>query len=65
MISVPAVYYAHLASNRARSHENVSYAEQVKEASGEKTSPAMKSTEAPKLLPMDETNRIAFTMWYI
>ena len=61
----PAVYYAHLASNRARAHENVGFDEQVKQASGHTSSDEKLPTEAPPLLKMDPGNQIQFGMWYI
>jgi eukaryotic translation initiation factor 2C len=66
---VPAVYYAHLASNRARSHEN------VPASSGPRSGPGIKQNrpppteppkaEAPQLLPIFDKDRLAFKMWYI
>ena len=68
-ILVPAVYYAHLASNRARSHEN------VPASSGPRSGPGIKQNrpppteppkaEAPQLLPIFDKDRLAFKMWYI
>ncbi|KAL2014266.1 hypothetical protein VTN00DRAFT_1791 [Thermoascus crustaceus] len=65
----PAVYYAHLVSNRARHHEN------VPASSGPQSGPEIKltnpkqkkkSTVTPTLLPIHSTtNRLAFVMWYI
>ncbi|KAI1111144.1 Piwi domain-containing protein [Nemania sp. NC0429] len=77
----PAVYYAHVASNRARAHENV-HSSQRESAGGKEGHPTAKhssereqeggSGEAPPLLPMSHTgipaDRIAFmnlTMWYM
>lgn len=65
---VPAVYYAHLVSNRARSHED------VPASSGPQSGPEVKLTNPkPKdkqvdarLLPIHGTsNRLPFGMWYI
>ena len=61
----PAVYYAHLASNRARAHENVGYKDQVKKASGDTSSEEKAKTEVIPLIPMENTNRIRFSMWFI
>lgn len=62
----PAVYYAHLASNRARAHEPAGWEELLKKASGETSSDEKKKeSEGPKLMEMDPTNRMRFGMWYI
>lgn len=66
----PAVYYAHLASNRARAHENIAA------DAGPQTGPGIKlthtssddkpETEAKPLMPLhDNVNKIQFGMWYI
>ncbi|EEH20043.2 hypothetical protein PABG_02302 [Paracoccidioides brasiliensis Pb03] len=66
----PAVYYAHLVSNRARSHEN------VPTSSGPRSGPDVKQgqkpspSEPPKsegrpLLPMAAGGDLALKMWYI
>lgn len=66
----PAVYYAHLASNRARSHENISETERQIRDQGDPS----KSTSDPKkqdpeeakpLIPMDNKDMIDFSMWFI
>lgn len=59
------MYYAHLASNRARAHENMGYDVQVKKASGDDSSSEKEATEAPKLLPIDPQGGAQFTMWFI
>ncbi|KAM0239003.1 hypothetical protein ACHAP5_008441 [Fusarium lateritium] len=60
----PAVYYAHLASNRARAHENIATSEgfrigpkghevaREKQARGVSTGAPNRSAEAPSLLPL-------------
>ncbi|PLN80024.1 eukaryotic translation initiation factor 2c [Aspergillus taichungensis] len=64
----PAVYYAHLISNRARPHED------VPASSGPQSGPEVKLTNPkpknkavdPRLLPIHGTsNRLPFGMWYI
>ncbi|KAI0377243.1 Piwi-domain-containing protein [Hypomontagnella monticulosa] len=77
----PAVYYAHLASNRARSHENIA-SKQKELGMGKSGHPVAKTSEeiyeeehemtAPPLLPMSNnvstTEMIKFintTMWYV
>ncbi|KAL1857831.1 Protein argonaute [Paecilomyces lecythidis] len=65
----PAVYYAHLISNRARHHEN------VPASSGPQSGPHIKLNNPKpkkpqqlekKLLPIHaSSNRLAFGMWYI
>ena len=70
--AVPAVYYAHLASNRARAHEDISSSlgphtnkEEQKMKLQSANSSEKPPTEFPPLLPMDNANGIQFTMWYI
>ncbi|KAL9611550.1 MAG: hypothetical protein Q9204_009013, partial [Flavoplaca sp. TL-2023a] len=50
----PAVYYAHLASNRARSHEDIAEPERRIRDAGDpsKSSSGKPGDEAPPLLPM-------------
>ncbi|KAG5287396.1 eukaryotic translation initiation factor 2c [Histoplasma capsulatum G186AR] len=66
----PAVYYAHLASNRARAHEN------IPASSGPRSGPQVKQGQNPppaepprsegrQLLPIGEGDRLALKMWYI
>ncbi|PWY92461.1 eukaryotic translation initiation factor 2c [Aspergillus heteromorphus CBS 117.55] len=65
----PAIYYAHLISNRARSHED------VPASSGPQSGAIIKLTNPkPKNRPVDPTllpifgknhNRLPFTMWFI
>ncbi|DAA78333.1 TPA_exp: Uncharacterized protein A8136_4309 [Trichophyton benhamiae CBS 112371] len=64
----PAVYYAHLASARARSHED------VPASSGPQSGPGVKQgqvrqgpreSDTPQLLPMPNNDRIGFKVWYI
>ncbi|QVM08605.1 hypothetical protein D8B26_003290 [Coccidioides posadasii str. Silveira] len=65
----PAVYYAHIASNRARSHENVPASSGPRSGPGIKLNnpppPGPKPSEAPRLLAMPSVDRLAFNMWYI
>ena len=67
---VPAVYYAHLASNRARSHENIPSSagpHTSEEAMNKKstTSSDKPPTEEKPLIPMMNTTKIQSSMWYI
>ena len=68
---VPAVYYAHLASNRARSHEDIPasagphLSDEILKAQKSTTSSEKPPTEEKPLLVMDEINRIPYGMWYI
>ncbi|KKZ62495.1 hypothetical protein EMCG_03108 [[Emmonsia] crescens] len=66
----PAVYYAHLASNRARSHEN------IPASSGPRSGPQIRQGQNPppaeppksegrQLIPIAEGDRLALKMWYI
>lgn len=65
----PAVYYAHLASNRARAHENKpTIANGKKEtAVGKKTTVSSDKppTEIPPLIDMNDQLLIKRSMWYI
>lgn len=66
----PAVYYAHLASNRAKAHENVSATQGPQGGAGFKqnqppSSDTPRSSEVPDLIAMNEGTRIRYTMWYI
>ena len=65
----PAVYYAHLASNRARAHEDIRSSEGPQSGPGYKQnappSSATPASETEPLMPMYNANGIAFTMWYI
>ncbi|KAI9724962.1 MAG: hypothetical protein M1812_000238 [Candelaria pacifica] len=69
----PAVYYAHLASNRARSHENVPASSgprtgpPPKPKSPEKsaTDPEKPPTESVPLLQIENTLHLREGMWYI
>ena len=59
----PAVYYAHLASNRGRVHEDIDA-----KTARERQYKVVKQTQGsePKpLLPMPNEGRIHWTMWYI
>ncbi|CAL8577970.1 Protein argonaute, variant 2 [Xanthoria parietina] len=62
----PAVYYAHLASNRARSHEDIAEPlRKIRDAgnpSGEKSGP---TDETKPLLPMVGRSGLPWGMWYI
>jgi len=69
----PAVYYAHLASNRARSHENKPAVSSGKKETTEKTTEKAKTTtssdktptEIPPLINMNNQLGIEYSMWYI
>ena len=65
----PAVYYAHLASNRAKAHEDVAASE------GPQGGPGFKQNQPPSdeppesevkpLIPLFNVDNIQYTMWYI
>ncbi|KAI9707546.1 MAG: hypothetical protein M1836_000507 [Candelina mexicana] len=70
----PAVYYAHLASNRARSHENIPAssgprtgppAKAAKSAEKSATSSEKPPTESVPLLPVENSTNLRVGMWYI
>ena len=61
----PAVYYAHLASNRAAAHENKSQDAIVKEKSHPTPNSDPKDTEVAPLMPMLNATGIRWGMWYI
>lgn len=66
----PAVYYAHLASNRAKAHENIPATAGPQGGAGYKqnlqaSSDTPRSSEVPDLIAMNEANRIRYGMWYI
>jgi eukaryotic translation initiation factor 2C len=66
----PAVYYAHLASNRAKAHENIPSSEGPQGGPGFKQNqPAPESdvseSEVRPLMAMFPVNGIQFAMWYI
>lgn len=65
----PAVYYAHLASTRARSHEDIPSSEGPQGGAGYKqnvpSDPDSRGSEPKQLIPMYNANGIAFAMWYI
>lgn len=68
----PAVYYAHLASNRAKAHENIPASAGLQGGAGFKqnqsnSSDTPRSSDAPKLLDMANASNpaIRFSMWYI
>lgn len=66
----PAVYYAHLASNRAKAHENIPSSEGPQGGPGFKQNqPAASSdvseSEVRPLMAMFPVNNIQFAMWYI
>ena len=69
----PAVYYAHLAAARAVSHINDGMQSQFERMEYERelrkrrdpTAISEEPTAPPPLRPMDPTNRIEFSMWYI
>lgn len=63
----PAVYYAHLASNRARSHENINEMERKKR---DHDDPSRSTSDRPReeakaLIEMNKTDRIQFGMWFV
>lgn len=69
-VKVPAVYYAHLASNRARAHENIPSSagpHTSEEAMNKKstTSSEKPPTEEKPLIPMCDITKIQTSMWYI
>lgn len=66
----PAVYYAHLASNRAKAHEEVHATEGPQGGAGFKQNAPSRSSEpsdseAKPLMPLFNVNGIMFAMWYI
>ena len=65
----PAVYYAHLASNRARAHEDIESSQGPQGGAGFKqntrSSDSPPDSEAKPLLKMFNANGIEFAMWYI
>ena len=66
----PAVYYAHLASIRAKSHENIAASEGPTGGPGfkmttKKTTDAPPPTEVKPLIPLFQQTGIHHSMWYI
>lgn len=67
----PAVYYAHLASNRAKAHEDIPATAGPQGGAGYKQGQAQprssepSDTEAKPLIPMHNVNNIMTAMWYI
>lgn len=65
----PAVYYAHLASNRARAHEDIPATEGPRSGAGFKQNAPTPSdppaSESKPLMPLFNANGIVFAMWYI
>ena len=65
----PAVYYAHLASNRAKAHEEISSSEGPQGGAGYKQNVQGSSepgdSETKPLMPLFNANGIVFAMWYI
>jgi eukaryotic translation initiation factor 2C len=65
----PAVYYAHLASNRARAHEDIASSEGPQGGPGFKQNQSKSSdpenSETQPLMPMFNANGITTAMWYI
>lgn len=65
----PAVYYAHLASNRARAHEDIAESQRRERDLGDpskSTSKEKLSAEQVKpLMLIPEINKMRYAMWYI
>lgn len=66
----PAVYYAHLASNRAKAHEDVPSTAGPQGGAGYKAQAPSRSSEpsdseVPPLIPLFNASGIIFSMWYI
>ncbi|KAL8971351.1 MAG: hypothetical protein Q9183_001092 [Haloplaca sp. 2 TL-2023] len=62
----PAVYYAHLASNRARAHENITEgARKLRDSGPTRSTSEMPPDEAKPLLEIINRVGLAWTMWYI
>ncbi|KAJ4516711.1 Protein argonaute [Exophiala dermatitidis] len=66
----PAVYYAHLASNRAKAHEDITATQGPQGGAGYKAKAPVKTeqpsdTETKKLMPLFNGTQIKFAMWYI
>ncbi|KAL8996468.1 MAG: hypothetical protein Q9169_004018 [Polycauliona sp. 2 TL-2023] len=63
----PAVYYAHLASNRARAHEDIHAEDRRLRDAGDpsKSSSGRPVEEAAPLLPMIDKSGLTWGMWYI
>lgn len=63
---VPAVYYAHLASNRARAHEDISEtARKLRDSGPPKSTSEHPVDEAKPLLEMINRIGMRWGMWYI
>ncbi len=66
----PAVYYAHLASNRAKAHEDIAASAGPQGGAGFKQKAPSRSSEPSEsevkpLMPLFNVNGIVFAMWYI
>ena len=66
----PAVYYAHIASNRAKAHEDLPAAQGPQGGAGYKQQSQSRSSEpsdseVKPLMPLFNVNGIVFAMWYI
>ncbi|KEF61906.1 uncharacterized protein A1O9_03478 [Exophiala aquamarina CBS 119918] len=67
----PAVYYAHIASNRAKAHEDIASSQGPQtgpgfkqgQAGGRSSEPS--DSEVKPLMPLFNANGIVFAMWYI
>ena len=62
------MYYAHLASNRARHHENVwssSASQTLDKKKPSVPSSDLKDVEVPQLLPMPTNGGFNLSMWYV
>ena len=66
--TVPAIYYAHLASHRARSHIDKSHDRLQREKEWAKAglvSSEQRETETKPLITMANQTGIRYSMWYI
>ena len=59
------MYYAHLASQRARPHQNIGYNEQVAESAGQSSSDKPETETKPLMDFHDGPDKSQFGMWYI
>ncbi|KAI5301757.1 hypothetical protein KEM56_001385 [Ascosphaera pollenicola] len=61
----PAVYYAHLASNRARAHEPIPASSGPSSGAHIPQGPTPVGNEVAKLMPIANAMKLPFNMWYI